>query len=91
MTWRQWLIGLLITLALAAPVLAGEVVTARVVKIVDGDTIHVTLAGTREKVRYIGMNTPEVHHPTKGEQTGRAGGGGRQPAPGGGADGAPGV
>ncbi|MDP8968033.1 MAG: thermonuclease family protein [Actinomycetota bacterium] len=38
----------------------------RVVKVVDGDTIHVQLAGTREKVRYIGVDTPETKHPTKG-------------------------
>jgi len=38
---------------------------AQVTKIVDGDTIYV--AGNR-KVRYIGMDTPETHHPTKGLQ-----------------------
>ena len=26
--------------------------------------------GHTERVRYIGMNTPEVHHPTKGEEPG---------------------
>ena len=41
-----------------------------VVRIVDGDTIHVRLGDRVEKVRYIGMNTPEVHHPTKGEEPG---------------------
>jgi micrococcal nuclease len=40
----------------------------RVVRVVDGDTIHVQLAGGREKVRYIGVDTPETHHPTKGVQ-----------------------
>lgn len=70
MTRRRWLLLVLLTLALAGPVLAGEVVTGRVVKVVDGDTIHVTIQGQREKVRYIGMNTPEVHHPRKGEQPG---------------------
>jgi len=38
----------------------------RVVKVVDGDTIHVEVAGTREKVRYIGVDTPETKHPSKG-------------------------
>ncbi len=34
--------------------------TAQVVQIIDGDTIDVKLAsGTTERVRYIGMNTPE--------------------------------
>src|SRR5437870_9922631 len=41
-----------------------------VVRIVDGDTIHVRLADRTEKVRYIGVNTPEVHHPRKGEEPG---------------------
>jgi micrococcal nuclease len=41
---------------------AGE---GRVVKVVDGDTIHVLVGGRREKVRYIGIDTPETHHPTK--------------------------
>jgi micrococcal nuclease len=41
-----------------------------VVKIVDGDTIHVRVAERVEKVRYIGVNTPEIHHPTRGEEPG---------------------
>jgi micrococcal nuclease len=41
-----------------------------VVKVVDGDTIHVQVDGRIEKVRYIGVNTPEVHHPAKGEEAG---------------------
>jgi micrococcal nuclease len=35
----------------------------QVTQVVDGDTIKVETLG---KVRYIGMNTPETHHPTKG-------------------------
>ena len=41
-----------------------------VVRVVDGDTIHVRIGARVEKVRYIGVNTPEVHHPTKGEEPG---------------------
>ncbi len=37
---------------------------------VDGDTVHVRLAGRVEKVRYIGIDTPEVHHPKRGEEPG---------------------
>jgi len=44
---------------------AGE---GRVVKVVDGDTIQVLVGGRREKVRYIGVDTPETKHPTKGVQ-----------------------
>ncbi len=41
-----------------------------VVHVVDGDTVHVRLGGRIEKVRYIGVNAPEVHHPRKGEEPG---------------------
>ena len=36
----------------------------------DGDTIYVRLASGVEKVRYIGIDTPELHHPTRGEEPG---------------------
>lgn len=39
-------------------------------RVVDGDTIYVRLASGVEKVRYIGIDTPEVHHPTRGEEPG---------------------
>ena len=35
----------------------------RVVWVVDGDTIHVTIGRRLEKVRYIGVNAPEIPHP----------------------------
>jgi len=60
---------LALLLAAAAPVCAATL-EGRVVRIVDGDTIHVQLADRLEKVRYIGVNTPEVHHPTRGEEPG---------------------
>ena len=50
---------------------ASPALTGRVVKLVDGDTIWVDVgAGRIEKVRYIGVNTPEIHHPTRGEEAG---------------------
>jgi len=60
---------LLVPLLLASPA-QGEPVEGTVVRVVDGDTIHVKVGDYVEKVRYIGMNTPEIHHPTKGEQPG---------------------
>lgn len=39
-------------------------------RIVDGDSITIRIGTRTETVRYIGMNTPELHHPTKGEQPG---------------------
>ena len=35
----------------------------RVVWVVDGDTIHVQVGSRLEKVRYIGVNAPEIPHP----------------------------
>jgi micrococcal nuclease len=41
----------------------GEI--ARVERVVDGDTIAVQLAGRRERVRYIGVDTPETKDPRR--------------------------
>ena len=57
-------------LAVSATAAVPSGLVGEVVKVVDGDTIHIRFAGRVEKVRYIGVNTPEVHHPTKGEQPG---------------------
>ncbi|MEX0768675.1 MAG: thermonuclease family protein [Microthrixaceae bacterium] len=38
---------------------------ATVTRVVDGDTILVMSEGTEERVRLIGINTPESVHPTK--------------------------
>ena len=62
---------LLVLAALVALVLAGRAAAApdgpadvgQVVRVVDGDTIHVELDGRREKVRYIGVDTPESVKP----------------------------
>jgi micrococcal nuclease len=57
----------LASLAAAAP----PGLSGRVVKLVDGDTIWVDVGtGRIEKVRYIGVNAPEIHHPTRGEEAG---------------------
>jgi len=37
----------------------------RVLWVVDGDTIHVRIGQRVEKVRYIGVNAPEVPHVTR--------------------------
>lgn len=37
-------------------------------KVIDGDTIIVTTENGDQKVRFIGVNTPETKHPTKGQE-----------------------
>ena len=39
--------------------------SATVVSIIDGDTVVIDLAGTDERVRLIGIDTPETVHPTR--------------------------
>jgi endonuclease YncB( thermonuclease family) len=43
-----------------------DVMTTPVLTIVDGDIIDVRLDERKVRVRYIGINTPETSHPTKG-------------------------
>lgn len=43
-------------------------VRAQVRRVIDGDTVVVRLDGGDERLRYIGINTPETHHPTVPEQ-----------------------
>ena len=70
MALRPWQLSLLLLPLLLAPVAPGEAIEGTVVRVVDGDTIHVKLWERVEKVRYIGVNTPETHHPTRGEKPG---------------------
>ncbi len=65
--WRGWCLVLLLIL-LPAPVSSqSDPAVVQVVRVIDGDTIQVCcIARKREKVRYIGINTPETKHPTRG-------------------------
>ncbi len=64
---RVFLLATLLAL-LPAPVTSqGDSTTVQVVRVVDGDTIQVCCVfGDRVKVRYIGIDTPETHHPMRG-------------------------
>ncbi len=42
---------------------SGAPVTAKVTRVIDGDTIEVNLRGESEDVRYIGIDTPETVKP----------------------------
>lgn len=75
-----WVLPLAIVVSLVAGSASGRAISPRaaspsaldgvVVRVVDGDTIRVRLGDEVERVRYIGVNTPEVHHPRKGEEPG---------------------
>jgi endonuclease YncB( thermonuclease family) len=45
---------------------ASDLVEAQVTRVVDGDTIHVLIDGVEYRLRYIGIDTPETKHPTRG-------------------------
>lgn len=47
------------------PNIPPNTVAAKLVRVVDGDTIFVDIGGRQYKVRYIGMDTPETVHPFK--------------------------
>jgi micrococcal nuclease len=67
---RRWLLELSFLSLLAAGAAGAGTIEGTVVRVVDGDTINVQLADRVEKIRYIGVNAPEIHHPIKGEEPG---------------------
>ncbi len=64
---RVFLLAALLAL-LPSPVSSqGDSATLQVVRVIDGDTIQVCcMFGDRVTVRYVGIDTPEIHHPMKG-------------------------
>lgn len=65
---------LAVLIALVAPALAQspgvQTLNAYVTRVVDGDTIYAVIGDRIEAIRYIGINTPETHHPRLGAQPG---------------------
>lgn len=50
-----------------APVQSSSFAKATVTRVVDGDTMDVSYEdGSTQRIRFIGVNTPETKHPTKG-------------------------
>jgi micrococcal nuclease len=45
---------------------SAERLKASVIRVVDGDTLQVEVSGQKERVRLIGVDTPETKHPKKG-------------------------
>src|SRR5260370_1123135 len=64
---------LAITAPRAAITQAAGAVTATVVHVDDGDTIDVRLGDRVERVRYIGIDAPEIAHEEREGRPGRAG------------------
>lgn len=68
---RKWIISLAILLSLAfwmtacgtKPAAVAGRERVKVERIVDGDTLEVTMKGKKEKVRLIGVDTPETKKP----------------------------
>ena len=71
MCMLEMLLGLLLQwyTALAQPELSTSIATstATVVRVLDGDTVEVELGNRRERVRYIGIDTPEPYAGTAPE------------------------
>ena len=42
-----------------------KIAHVKIVKVIDGDTVDIEIDGRTERVRLIGVNTPETKHPTK--------------------------
>ena len=51
----------------SGPTASAAELRGRVVFVVDGDTVHVQTAGRKEKVRLLGIDTPERDEPCFGE------------------------
>lgn len=63
---RSTVLGLALLLGLAAAVAAAD--SARVIRVLDGDTVHLE---SGERVRYLGINTPEHGEPFAAEARAR--------------------
>ncbi len=44
---------------------ADSINSATVIEVIDGDTVDLSIAGRRQRVRLIGIDTPETKHPNK--------------------------
>ena len=70
MALGRWLLALSFLSLLAVGAAGADTIEGTVVRVVDGDTINVQLVDRVEKIRYIGVNTREIHHPIKGAEPG---------------------
>ena len=58
-------VGLSLLMSCSSGVTTENEVLITILKVVDGDTVDISIDGQTERVRLIGVNTPETKHPTK--------------------------
>jgi micrococcal nuclease len=58
-------VGLSLLVSCSSGATTENEVLITILKIVDGDTVDIDIKGNTERVRLIGVNTPETKHPTK--------------------------
>lgn len=58
-------IGLSLLVSCSSGATTENDVLITILKVVDGDTVDIEIDGHTERVRLIGVNTPETKHPTK--------------------------
>ena len=66
----KFIICLLISLFISSDVFADDRISVEFSKCVDGDTAYFHVDGVEKKFRFLGVDTPETVHPTKGEEIG---------------------
>ena len=58
-----------LTLISCGPLIAGEVQTATLIRVIDGDTLLVEIAGAEERIRLLGIDCPESVNPDPEKNT----------------------
>lgn len=58
-------VGLSLLVSCSSGATTKNEVLITILKVVDGDTVDIEIDGHTERVRLIGVNTPETKHPTK--------------------------
>lgn len=65
---RSWTLAAIVALWACSAATADDVAHVTVERIVDGDTIDVLIGGRQERVRLIGIDTPELAHEAFGDR-----------------------
>ena len=58
-------VGLSLLMSWSSGVTTENEVLITILNVIDGDTVDIDIDGNTERVRLIGVNTPETKHPTK--------------------------